>query len=72
MNPNHRKNHFELFGYDFLIDEDFRTWLVEVNSNPYIGTPCKYMKDLVPKMLDEAFNKVLDPYFPPDKSYQPV
>jgi len=30
MNPKRRKNIFELFGYDFLIDEDFRTWLLEV------------------------------------------
>lgn len=30
LNPNKRKNCFELFGYDFLIDEDFRTWLLEV------------------------------------------
>lgn len=69
VNPNRRKNHFELFGYDFLIDEDFRTWLIEINSNPYIGTPCKYMKDLIPKMVDEVLTKVLDPHFPPSKSY---
>jgi hypothetical protein len=25
---NGRKNQFELFGYDFLIDEDFRTWIL--------------------------------------------
>jgi hypothetical protein len=30
---------FELLGYDFLIDEDFRLWLIEVNTNPYLGTP---------------------------------
>lgn len=32
LNPNKRKNVFELFGYDFLIDEDLRTWLIEVNT----------------------------------------
>lgn len=30
LNPKKRKNCFELFGYDFIIDEDFRTWLLEV------------------------------------------
>lgn len=39
LNPNKRKNVFELLGYDFLIDEDFRLWLIEVNTNPYLGTP---------------------------------
>lgn len=37
VNPNHRKNTFELFGYDFMVDEDFRVWLIEVNTNPYLG-----------------------------------
>lgn len=39
MNPNNRKNVFELFGFDFLIDEDFRVWLIEINTNPFLGTP---------------------------------
>ena len=30
LNPNCRKNCFEIFGYDFMIDEDLRTWLIEV------------------------------------------
>jgi Tubulin-tyrosine ligase family len=42
LNPNRRKNHFEFMGFDFLIDEDFRVWLIEANSNPYIGMPNKW------------------------------
>lgn len=39
LNPTKRQNCFELFGFDFLIDEDCRTWLIEVNQNPHLGTP---------------------------------
>lgn len=52
MNPNKRKHVFELFGYDFLIDEDLRTWLIEVNTNPYLGVPNDLIKNLLPLMID--------------------
>ena len=28
------KSSFELFGYDFIIDNDMDPWLIEVNTNP--------------------------------------
>jgi len=37
LNVRQRRHCFELLGYDFLIDEDFRTWLLEVNNNPFLG-----------------------------------
>ena len=65
MNPNNRINVFELFGFDFLLDEDFRIWLIEVNYNPFLGTPNAFMKDLVPKMINDMLKIVLDPIIPP-------
>ena len=43
LNPGRRRHCFELLGYDFLIDEDFRLWLIEVNQNPYLGTPNRHI-----------------------------
>lgn len=33
---DHRRhqNNFEIFGLDFMIDRDFKPWLIEVNYNP--------------------------------------
>ena len=71
MNPSHRTNVFELFGFDFLLDEDFRIWLIEVNYNPFLGTPNDYMRDLVPKMINDMLKIVLDPVIPPQTEYEP-
>ena len=65
LNPHKRKNCFEFFGVDFLIDEDFRVWLIEVNTNPYLGIPNSYIRGLLPKMIDDMFDLVLDPIFSP-------
>ena len=58
LNPNRRKGCFELFGYDFIIDEDFRVWLLEVNNNPYLGVPNDFIKGLLPKMLKDMYKLV--------------
>ena len=65
LNPNGRQGTFELFGFDFLIDEDYRVWLIEVNTNPYLGMPNQYMKELMPKMANDLLKLVLDPIYEP-------
>lgn len=56
---------FEFFGYDFLIDEDLRTWLIEANVNPYLGIPNEYINKLLHKMIDHMLEIMVDPYFKP-------
>ena len=63
LNPNKRRNSFEFFGFDFMIDEDFRVWLIEVNTNPYIGIHNKGLKHVVPNMFEDLFKIVLDPVY---------
>jgi len=65
LNPSKRRNCFELLGYDFLIDENFRVWLIEINTNPYLGLPNKFIEGLLPKMLNDLMEIVLDPVIKP-------
>ena len=65
IHKSKRKTVFEFLGYDFLIDEDFRVWLIEVNTNPYLGVPNEYIENLLPQMLDDLLIITVDPSFPP-------
>jgi acid phosphatase class B len=63
MNPNNRKNCFEIFGYDFIIDEEFNVYLLEVNTNPGLEESSPLIKTLVPRMIDDAFKLTIDRMF---------
>ena len=54
-----RKNSVELFGYDFCIDEDLGTWLIEVNASPDFSFSGDVTKDLV-LQFSEDYVKVLE------------
>lgn len=36
INKSQRQWCFEIFGYDFMIDEELKPWLIEANTNPCI------------------------------------
>jgi hypothetical protein len=37
----HQPNAFELFGYDVMLDEEYRPWLIEVNASPSMARDCE-------------------------------
>lgn len=38
-----KHNNFELLGYDFMIDEELKVYLIEVNTNPCLEQPCNLL-----------------------------
>lgn len=64
MNEGNKKIAFEIFGFDFMVDDSLKVWLIEVNTNPSITTPGYLLKKLVPRMIDDAFKITLDKIFP--------
>jgi ribosomal protein S18 acetylase RimI-like enzyme len=51
-----KERSFQLFGFDMLIDESFKPWLLEVNVNPDIGTPTKLLHDIYTKIVADMFS----------------
>ena len=60
LDPNKRKYCFELFGYDFILDEEFNTWLIEVNTNPCLEESSQLLKDMLPRMIEDMLKLTVD------------
>ena len=65
LNKRQRRHCFELFGYDFIIDDELKPWLIEVNTNPCLEESSKLLAMLLPRMLDDLFRLTVDKVFPP-------
>jgi len=49
-----------LLGYDFLIDSDYNTWLIEVNTNPCLEESSPLLGVLLPRMINDALRLTVD------------
>jgi hypothetical protein len=67
LNPLAKKHQFEIFGYDFMIDQNLCPWLIEINTNPCIEETSALLKMYLPRMINDCFKLTLDPLFPPPK-----
>ncbi|XP_050405048.1 tubulin--tyrosine ligase [Patella vulgata] len=50
---------FQLFGFDFILDENFKVWLLEINGAPACA------QKLLPDLIDSLVATAIDPLFPP-------
>ena len=65
INKNNRNYQFEIFGYDFMLDEDFNVFLIEINTNPGLEESSPWIKVIIPRMLDDALRLTIDQIFEP-------
>ena len=64
LNRGNRKQRcFELFGYDFMVDEDFRSYLIEVNTNPFLGFQNDWHRGVVESMVEDMLQLTVDRFF---------
>ena len=63
-----KKYCFEIFGYDFILDENFQPYLLEINTNPGLEISSPLIEELLPRMVDDALKLTVDKEF--SKSYK--
>lgn len=67
LTSRNSKYQFEIFGLDFMIDQIYQVWLIEVNTNPCLSCCSPVSCKLIPTMIENQLRLVLDPQFPPPK-----
>ena len=70
INIFNRHYTFEIFGFDFMLDENFNPFLIEVNTNPGLEESSPLIKMLVPRMIDDALRLTIDDIFTPVYSFE--
>ena len=56
--PSKINNSFELYGFDILIDHNFRAWLIEVNVNPSLHCTSPLDLSIKTDLISDIFNVV--------------
>ncbi|XP_069774297.1 protein polyglycylase TTLL10 [Narcine bancroftii] len=52
--------YFNLLGCDFIIDNNFKVWLLEVNANPSLQRHCTVLSTVIPRVVYEALDLVVE------------
>jgi tubulin polyglutamylase TTLL1 len=69
LDPKRRLHCMEVFGLDFMIDDEFKPYLIEVNTNPCLELASPLLSRLIPTMLENALKIGLDAIFLPPESF---
>ncbi len=58
LNPNNLKFSFQIFGYDFMIDENLNPWIIEINMSPSMDHSTPVTKKLVKMVQRDMANLI--------------
>ena len=48
-----------------MIDENFKVYLIEANTNPCLEICCPLLARIIPELLDNSFRIAIDPLYQP-------
>ena len=63
-----RGHSFELYGLDFMVTDDGGVLLIEANTSPALFQRGAYLTEMLPRLIEETFQKAIDPVHPPPPS----
>lgn len=52
-----------------MFDDEFKVFLIEVNTNPCLELGCPLLARLIPGMVENALRLVVDPLYPPPENW---
>lgn len=52
------KNRFELYGCDYVLDNDYKPWLIEINSNPDLNNTTEVTAQICPEVISDIIKGV--------------
>lgn len=65
INRKDRQFCYVTLGYDFMIDVNFKVWLIEINKNPGLSESSSIIKMLIPRMIDDSLRLTIDDIYKP-------